>query len=83
MGSGLVLDDSEGEGRGVMAEATAHHEVPADHDPACEPGAIRARAWVRRGKERRSQCRGSCVVPELVQGMFGWTRSKRRTPDIE
>ena len=44
VGSGPVRDDREREGRGVMAEATAHHEVPADRDPACEPGAIRARA---------------------------------------
>ena len=27
-----------------MAEATEHHDVPADRDPACELGAIRARA---------------------------------------
>ena len=44
VGSGPVRDDREREGRGVMAEATAHREVPADHEPACEPGAIRARA---------------------------------------
>ena len=28
---------------GVMTEATAHHDVPDDHDPACEPSAIRGR----------------------------------------
>ena len=44
MGSGPVRDDREREGRGVMAEATAHNEVPADHDPECEHSAIRARA---------------------------------------
>ena len=44
VGSGPVRDDREREGRGVMAEATAHNEVPTDHDPACEPGAIRARS---------------------------------------
>ena len=44
VGSGPVRDDREQEGRGVMAQATAHHEVPADHDPACEPSAIKARA---------------------------------------
>ena len=39
-------EDPVGSGRcrGVMAEATEHHEVPADHDPAREPGATRARA---------------------------------------
>ena len=42
-GSGAVRDDKEREGRGVRAEVTGS-EVPADHDPACEPGAIRARA---------------------------------------
>ena len=40
VGSGLVRDDREREGPGVMAEATEHHKAPADHDPACEPGAI-------------------------------------------
>ena len=50
--SGHVRDDREREGRGVMAEATAHHEVPADHDPACEPGAMRARAVRTRSKRR-------------------------------
>ena len=48
-----------------MAEATAHNEVSADQDPACEPGAIRARA-VPVGPTR--QGRVSCAVPELVQG---------------
>ena len=43
VGSGPVRDDREREGRGVMAEVTGS-EVTANHDPACEPGAIRARA---------------------------------------
>ena len=41
--SGPVRDDREREGRGVMAEVTGS-DVPADHDPACEPGAIRGQA---------------------------------------
>ena len=67
MGSGLVRDDRERDGRGVMAEATRHHQVPAGHDPACEPGALRARA-VPVGSTRpaghvpyRSWCR-ACVA---------------------
>ena len=44
MGPGLVRHDREREGRGVMTEATEHHEVQADHDPACEAGATSARA---------------------------------------
>ena len=43
VGSGPVRDGSEREGRGVMAKATGS-KMPADHDPACEQGAIRARA---------------------------------------
>ena len=44
VGCGPVRDDREREGPDVLVEATAHNEVPADHDPACEPGAISARA---------------------------------------
>ena len=83
VGSGPVRDDREREGRGVMAEATAHHEVPADHDPACEPSEPGRARRTDEARKRRSQCRGSRAVPELVQGMCGWTRSKRRTPDFE
>ena len=86
MGSGPVRDDREREGRGVMAEGTAHHEVAADHDRACEARrhqSPRCACRCDKARKRRSQRRGSCAVPELVQGTCGWTRSKRRTPDFE
>ena len=64
VGSGFVRDDREREGRCVMAMATAHHEVPADHDLACEPSAIRARVVIvgPTVKDRGSPCRGSCTA---------------------
>ena len=79
VGSGPVRDDREREGRGVMAEATAQNEVPADHDPSCEPGAIRTRA-VPVGPTRQERedhnaaghvsCRSWCILRS-------WSRSRR------
>ena len=86
VGSGPVRDDREQEGRGVMAQATAHHEVPADHDPACEPSAIKARA-VPVGPTRQERedhnaaghvpCRSCCRACVAGRGRSG------RTPDFE
>ena len=66
VGSGFVRDDREREGRGVMAMATAHHEVPVDHDLACEPSARHQSPRCDRRsdgeRQRGSPCRGSCTA---------------------
>ena len=85
-GSGPVRDDSEREGRGVMAEATGS-EMPADHDPACEPGAIRARAVpvgpTREEKEDHNAaghlpCRSWCRACVAGQGRSARGRGPRK-----
>ena len=69
--SGPVRDDREWEGRGVMAEATTHNEARG------------VPVGPTRQEREDHNAAGHVPYPELVQGMCGWTRSKRCTPDVE